>query len=107
MRKHTHSLLTMSLACQSAHLLEPHAKRTLAVGTYLGISAFVDVTVGHGRLASKKLCLINRSQISISLVICLRRRLAGFSASTDSVLRRLITLEMRTACYTAGEPAPT
>ena len=43
-------------------------------------------------------------QITASLIVCLRRHLAGVPASsTDGMIRRLMHLGLRTACYTSSE----
>ncbi|KAM0746853.1 hypothetical protein T439DRAFT_329539 [Meredithblackwellia eburnea MCA 4105] len=53
-------------------------------GAYLWICAFIDIS------------------ISLALLLCLRRHIAGFNVNTDLTLRRVINLGMETAAITAG-----
>lgn len=46
-------------------------------------------------------CAFTDVFITFSLTIALRKRIAGFNSSTDSVLRKLIFVAVETASYTA------
>ncbi|KAK4048720.1 hypothetical protein OIO90_005713 [Microbotryomycetes sp. JL221] len=61
----------------------PGLDYSMAIGTWLWASAFVDL------------------MITVSLAVVLRSRIMHFNASTDTLLRRLIKLAVQTASYTA------